>query len=267
MFAVWRGWVGERQSITALRQAETAQRSLLNERYQRGADMLGSDVLAVRLGGIYALQRLAEENPGQYHIIIMQLFCAFVVQASKEGGDNTSNQPMQMDIADHRFVMAAPDSTIPLRIDVQDAMEAIRARSKEGIDIERKSMFRLGLSSANLIGVRLMGADLSWAVLTDADLSGSMLTHTNLSSAWLDGANLSGADLWSANLSRTVLVRPRTPTGLPEKLDRRPVTGLTQEELDEAHADPTRPPDLDGVLDAETGEPLVWRGAPVDDAQ
>lgn len=75
---------------------------------------------------------------------------------------------------------------------------------------------------------------------------------------------MSGADLWLANLSGTVLVRPRTPTGLPEKPDRRPVTGLTQEELNEARADPTRPPNLDGVLDAETGEPLVWRGAPLD---
>ena len=40
--------------------------------------MLGSGTLAVRLGGIYALQRLATEHPEQYHIQIMQLFCAFV---------------------------------------------------------------------------------------------------------------------------------------------------------------------------------------------
>ena len=40
--------------------------------------MLGSEVLSVRLGGIYALQRLAEEWPDQYHIQIMRLFCAFV---------------------------------------------------------------------------------------------------------------------------------------------------------------------------------------------
>ena len=54
LFAVWR-------SIVAARQATTAQLGLLNERYQKGAEMLGSKVLAVRLGGIYALDRLARE--------------------------------------------------------------------------------------------------------------------------------------------------------------------------------------------------------------
>ena len=69
--AIWRG-------VVANRQANTAQQGLLNERYQKGAEMLGNGVLSVRLGGIYALQRLAEESPGQYHIQIMRLFCAFV---------------------------------------------------------------------------------------------------------------------------------------------------------------------------------------------
>ena len=41
-----------------------------------------------------------------------------------------------------------------------------------------------------------------------------------------------------------------------------PVTGLTQAQLDEACADPDNPPKLDGVIDAVTGEPLVWRGQP-----
>ena len=78
VFALWRGWVAERQAATAQRQAKialqqaaTAERGLLNERYQRGAHMLGSDVLSVRLGGIYALQHLAEDHPDQYHVQIM----------------------------------------------------------------------------------------------------------------------------------------------------------------------------------------------------
>ena len=54
--AIWR-------TKTADRQADTAQQSLLNERYQKGAEMLGNSALAVRMGGIYALQRLAEDHP------------------------------------------------------------------------------------------------------------------------------------------------------------------------------------------------------------
>ena len=71
LLAFWRSNVAERQ-------AETAQAGLLNERYQKGAEMLGSGVLSVRLGGIYALKRLAEEHPKEFHIQIIELFCAFV---------------------------------------------------------------------------------------------------------------------------------------------------------------------------------------------
>ena len=69
--AIWRGVVADRQ-------AKTAQSSLLNERYQKGAEMLGSKELPVRLGGIYALARLAQEHPEDYHTQIMSLLCAFV---------------------------------------------------------------------------------------------------------------------------------------------------------------------------------------------
>ncbi|MXW53570.1 MAG: hypothetical protein F4Z66_06240, partial [Gammaproteobacteria bacterium] len=55
--AVWR-------SIVAERQAKTAARSLLNDRYQKGVEMVGNvDNLAVRLGGIHVLAQLAREHP------------------------------------------------------------------------------------------------------------------------------------------------------------------------------------------------------------
>ena len=86
VLAIWR-------SIVAERQADIAQQSSLNERYQRGAEMLGSDVLTVRLGGIYALQGLAEDHSEQYHVQVMRLFSTFVrtsprqVDAGTEAGE------------------------------------------------------------------------------------------------------------------------------------------------------------------------------------
>ena len=84
LLAVWRSRVAERQ-------ANTAQQSMLNERYERGVEMLGSDVLSVRLGGIYALERLASEHPQQYHVQIMKLACAFVRHPTKDA--NFPEQP------------------------------------------------------------------------------------------------------------------------------------------------------------------------------
>ena len=270
VFAAWRGWVAERQSATAQRQAETSQeqadtayRGLLNERYQRGAEMLGSEVLAVRMAGIYALHRLAEDDPEQYHIQVMQLLCAFVVQTSNS--NSTVGEMERRNLADHAVIFAGPDSALPLSMDVQAAIEAIRLRSEVGISIERLKWYRLGLASAKLRGAILPDADLRMAVLTGADLTGAKLSLAKLNGAWLDGANLTNADLFHSDISGAVLIRPRPPDGLMEgpdlaKLDRRAVKGLTQEQLDDTLAIKSRVPELDGILDAATGKPLYWRG-------
>ena len=42
--------------------SSVSQRTLLNERYQKGAEMLGNEMMAVRLGGIYALGELARNT-------------------------------------------------------------------------------------------------------------------------------------------------------------------------------------------------------------
>ena len=62
LLAIWRSRVSEKQTQisneqtrTALKKADISHQSLLNERYQRNAKMLGSNALVVRLGGIYPL--------------------------------------------------------------------------------------------------------------------------------------------------------------------------------------------------------------------
>ena len=246
LLAVWRSKVAESQS-------ETAQKSLLNERYQKGAEMLGSEVLAVRLGGIYALQRLAEDNLEQYHVQIMRLFCAFARNPTA-----VKNMP--------------DDPNADAREDVQAVMQAIRFRRKDGIRLERNHGFRLGLSSAHLKGVRLMEADLSRAVFTGADLSGTRLDDSDLSCAWLDKANLtsarlggailSGADLWATNLTGAFFVLAKDDE---KDRDLKVARGLTQEQLNSASPDAPRPPSLQGVLDAKTGEQLVWHDRSLQD--
>ena len=78
--AVWRSAVAERQAEAAHRQSDAAMQILLNDRFQKAAEMLGNtDVESVRIGGIHALARLASEYPGSFHIPVMQLFSAFVV--------------------------------------------------------------------------------------------------------------------------------------------------------------------------------------------
>ena len=67
-----------RRIKVADRQAETAQKGLLHDRYQRGGEMLGGRLPAVRLGGIYALQQLATEHPESFLPLVVRQYCAFV---------------------------------------------------------------------------------------------------------------------------------------------------------------------------------------------
>ena len=85
-----------------------------------------------------------------------------------------------------------------------------------------------------------------------------------MSGANLTDAILSGANLSDANLSGTTLVRANLSGVIFSEHGRIPVTGLTQGQLDQACANPFNPPQLSGVVDAETSESLVWRGKPCD---
>ena len=240
--AIWRSTVAGRQADTAQQQSGIAQRGLLNERYQKGAEMLGSRVLSVRLGGIYALQSLASENPKQYHIQIMRLFCAFVrnldgvhdgsltpaIEIGSGGEEEGNDQPPSM------------------REDVQAVMEAIGGRDEfEGGYLEKEGGVELYFGEANLSFLRLDNADLSNASFSKANLSGTSFSKANLSGAKLWKTSLSGATFTEAYLAAT---------------DFSQSAGLTQNQLAQACADPHSPPVLNGVFDAETGEPVIWRG-------
>ena len=198
--AIWRSTVAERQAKTAQRQANTAQQGLLHERYQKGAEMLGSALLSVRLGGIYALQRLAEEHPGGYHTQIMRLLCAFVRNppGSKEGQAARD--------AKEKAASAPPS----LREDVQAVMTVIGNRSQADVDYENAiKNFRLDLCGADLAGAQLHTLNLCGANLRGACLTFATLSQADLSRADLMGANLDRADVKYANLSRASLQRAR----------------------------------------------------------
>ena len=270
--AVWR-------SIVAQRQAETAQQGLLNERYQQGAEMLGNDVLTVRLGGIYALQSLGQEHPDQYHVKVVQLFCAFARNPTKDSNlelERTADRPDALEtvtksLEEHMLNTKSRASHCSLvREDVKAVIEAIIAQRWNGIAYEQAEHFRLDLQGAKMASKSFHGANLCRANLSDADLSSAWLINANLSDSQLLNTELSAASLWGANLSGAFLVGANLASTSLSETD---LSGsnlsyaknLTQKQLDEARADPNRPPELEGTNDCESGMPLVWRGKPLDD--
>ena len=242
--AIWRSIVADRQAKTAHHQAETAQRQakiaeggLRNERYQKSAEMLGSEVLSVRLGGIYALQRLAEEDPEQYHVQIMRLLCAFVRHPVRPG-ETALKETTLLERTDPLHLTGL------LREDVQASMESIGTRSDADIELEKKERFRPDFSGADLRNGRFLTCNLSGTNLVKAIISGTKF----------GACDLSGIDLTDALISATTRFAW--------------TKGLTQDQLDQAHADPENPPKpghlFENSSDAETKFPLVWHGKPLE---
>ena len=225
LLAVWRSRVAERQ-------ANTAQQRLLHERYERGMEMLGSDVLSVRLGGIYALGRLAKEHPEEYHIQMMELLCAFV---RRPPNDAIAPEPPE---DGQEFV---------LREDVQAAMKVIGTRTDKHRRLWGKVEYHINLHRADLRGGDLRGLNLSSA---SADMIGSMSLHQVFSNANLrtdmSGTKLDGTQLFMTEISGVDFSRN----------GKYPATGLKSSEILGATWDDAHPPTLEGLVDAITGQPL-----------
>lgn len=249
--AIWRGVVADKQSAAAQSQADAAQQSLRNERYQKGAEMLGHESLSVRLGGTYALQRLAEEFPEEYHVQITGLFSAFTRHPTAD----------EAYVEEVKLKFGIPR----LREDVQAVVRAIGRRNRRKIDLEREEGLDLDLTSAYLTLGDLREANLAYAILTRANLSRATLTRADFRSTTLAFADLRNASLEQAVLYEAKLVGTKLSDAILSRANLSGVIGLTQEQLDETRADPDNPPKLDGALDSDTGKPLVWKGKPLKD--
>ena len=237
--------------------------------------MLGSQVLAVRLGGIYALARLAREHPADYHTQIMSLLCAFARNPPPAGKEDAKvREDVQAVMTTVRERSAAEIEKIKLerklREDIQAVMTAVGKRGKAQIEREKQENYRLDLSGANLKEahlayanleeVSLESANLKRAVFADANLKGAHLFSANLEDAFLSFANLEGATLTIARLKIADL-QGADLAGANLRMCR----GLTQKHLDRAVAREDYPPNLTDAVDAHTGRLLVWGGGPMDE--
>ena len=67
--------------------------------------MLGSAILSVRLGGIYALESLAREHSQQYAEQILKLFCAFARHPTGDAERTPDSEAKRLPRSDVQAVM------------------------------------------------------------------------------------------------------------------------------------------------------------------
>jgi hypothetical protein len=157
------------------------------DRLTQAVDQLRDRNLEARLGGIYALERLAMSSDHEYWPI-MDTLTAFV----RERASLTKNQP--------------PTEPPPrLAPDLQAALDVIGRRRHTYQDGESQRLDLRGtdLRRAHLAGANLAGAILSEARLEEADLAGIGLEGAILRAAHLEHANLADARMQGAFLLNT----------------------------------------------------------------
>jgi hypothetical protein len=161
----------------------------VTDRYTAAVNQLGSDKAQVRLGGIYALERIARDSKSDRSTII-EILAALV----REAGRATDRAKRLPEIEAALTVLSRlPGAGEARSIDLRDAGLA-------GVRVAK-----LALRGANLTSVDLAGAQLPDADLRGATLDYVIATEARLSDARLNGANGTGADFTAAILERANL--------------------------------------------------------------
>lgn len=158
---------------------DDAARRRVTELYTKAADQLGSDKAPVRLAGLYALERVGQDNPDQRQTII-NVLCAYL------------RMPYEQPLPVGRLLRDPHNDLIRQRV------EAERPRWEEGevrLTAQRIVIDHLELVAPDGDDSISWGAyplDLRGAVLIDLDLRGR-----RIGSARFDGAHFIGPALFS----------------------------------------------------------------------
>ena len=208
----------------AREELRVAQEGQVTERFSRAIDHLGNDSLDVRLGAIYALERIARDSR-QDHGPIMEILTAYVREHApwkpprkdqqQETDQQHSETPSDMaeDYSSTFDLGIEGDDASPLdpATDIQAVLTILGRRQahydplEEVLNLRNTNLCRANLIGANLQKAFLVEASLQEAGLQRANLQRAILVDANLQDAQLDDANLEGAVLISANLYGAIL--------------------------------------------------------------
>jgi hypothetical protein len=163
------------------------------ESFSKAIEQLGSDKLEVRLGGIYALERLSQESPRD-HRTVMENLTAFVRERTRRTETERIAKPLDQRIAQYAYLLwesagqpegrsdefwarAVEEEKLgePPATDIAAVLTVIKRRSED--DRAREARDQRAL-------------DLRETVLRRADLREAYLEHTDLREAHLEGADL-----------------------------------------------------------------------------
>ena len=261
-FIIWRSVVAQEQVVVAQKQVNVAEQSHITDRISKAVEQLGAEKtvkyhrtneegvklyendsnkkpdfkkpifseetkpnIEVRLGGIYALERISKDSLPD-HIQIMEILCAYIRENAPASGAAKPDFDLPQrpdDVSDETAMdtyykemsetygfggpMWAWAQTLKPRHDIQAAITVIKRRDERLRDHETAmvSSGQLDRVPLDLRDTCLQGADMSRGHFDNAQFDDASLDGANLDKAEINWAQLNGAQLNRANLYRAEL--------------------------------------------------------------
>lgn len=168
----------EREASREERQLSRAQLKVsearqITDRFAKAIELLKDKDVTVRIGAMFALERLSKDSPND-HWTIIELLSRFVAEKTKKNGNSFSNK---------------------ISADVQAALTIIGRRETQ----QDPDGYSLSLPGTTLIRAKLLNSNLDLADLSRSDIKGANLSGASLRNADLSGSNLSYASLNATN--------------------------------------------------------------------
>jgi Pentapeptide repeats (8 copies) len=206
IIATWRRLRINEEELRASRDGQ------ITERFSRAIDHIGSASVDVRMGGIYALERVARNSPADRDAI-MALLCAFVRGHSPWPPDQSRQLPADTPL-DEIPTLAVRSNDVQAAVTTLGRLQTLRGAERIGIP-------RVDLRYARMDTLTLDNANLGYANLSRARMRGTSLRGAYLRGADLRQAELQSADLREADLREASLegARANTDTRWPDQFD------------------------------------------------
>jgi hypothetical protein len=218
------------------RQVHVNREGQITERFTRAIDQVGSENVDIRIGGIYALHRIAYNSPTDRNSIQFILSAFIRNHAVWPIGMPDGPEHPTSTVDEHLpwLQVRAPDiqaaigvlgnrpptpeyrqlylSRVDLRGVQLDSAQLANVQIRHanlargwlrGAQLDGSDLKATDLRQANLQGARLIRANLQFAHLAKADLQGANLTNADLRGADFTGANLEAATLLGARADVT----------------------------------------------------------------
>jgi hypothetical protein len=159
------------QVQTGRRQLHLAQQGQVTERFTRAIDQLGSDHLDVRLGCIYALERIARDSPDD-RATIAEVLTAYIRGHAPWPPRLDGQPPADAAIEDvPELQVRAPDIQACLTVLGRGGFADQPPELEDRLDLYAVDLRKAHLVHASLAGARLYGANLAGAILSGVNLT------------------------------------------------------------------------------------------------